>query len=210
MKIRKLYSLKERAVKDLDKITRKDTSLIWIGIIAVLVIVFSQMGSHTPVNAWEAQAASDTMAQWEDYSQSLPDYLQFDFSAPEAKTWQIPSNVLVGAYNDYQKRWMNYAWNKWHDKEFLYMLKAENGLFNHDREHPSGNNAIGVDWGFCGTNDYWHADKINDPRFFSDPAWQLEQCYNMYKGGTVFYGLKRLQRDKHFRTKIQSHFKFKT
>ena len=115
---------------------------------------------------------------------------------------------LVGNYNDYQKHWMQVAWQISKDKDFMYMLKAENGLLNHDRKHDAGKNSVGTDWGFCGTNDYWHKDKVNDPRFFSDPKWQLEKCYEMFKGGTTFYGYKRIKKDPAFRKKIQAHFKF--
>ena len=110
---------------------------------------------------------------------------------------------LVGDYNQYQRKWMNEAWNMSHNKEFMYMLKAENGTFNHDRIHDPSNNVVGVDWGFCGTNDHYHADIVNNPLFFSDPMWQLEQCYEMYLGGTTFHGLKRVNDPE-----IQSHFIF--
>lgn len=113
---------------------------------------------------------------------------------------------LVGDYNAYQRKWMNEAWEMSHDKEFMYMLKAENGLLNHDRQgHAS---KIGTDWGFCQVNDHYHSEIVNDPRFLSDPHWQLEQCYGLYRSGTKFYALERLRNDANFRSQIQSHFIF--
>lgn len=44
------------------------------------------------------------------------------------------------------------------------------------------------DWGFCGVSDFYHWDIVEDERFLSDPYWQLEQCYELYTGGTTFYG----------------------
>jgi len=112
------------------------------------------------------------------------------------------------SYNAYQRRWMNEAWELTHDKEFLYMLKAENGLLNHDRRHDPSQNMVGVDWGFCGTNDVHNATVRNDPRFMSDPLWQLGECYRMFKGGTAFHAYKRVQNEPEFRKTIESHFIF--
>ena len=115
---------------------------------------------------------------------------------------------LVGDYNAYQRKWMNEAWNLSHDKEFMYMLKAENGLLNHDRRHDPSQNMVGVDWGFCGTNDVHNATVRNDPRFMTDPLWQLGECYRMFKGGTAFHAYKRTLREPDFRAIIQLHFIF--
>ncbi len=113
---------------------------------------------------------------------------------------------LVGDYNAYQRKWMNEAWEMSHDKEFMYMMKAENGLLNHDRQGHSSN--VGTDWGFCQINDYYHSELVNDPRFLSEPLWQLEQCYRLYRSGTKFYALERLRSDASFRAQIQSQFIF--
>lgn len=140
----------------------------------------------------------------EDYSTDIK-RLTFDFTAPKPIRWQIPKNVLVGNYNEYQKHWMNYAWNKWHNKNFLYMLKAENGLLNHDRRclDPKEDS-----WGFCQINRKYHVKIVNDTRFFSDPAWQLSQCYQMFEGDTKFYGWERYKNNPKFARLIRSHFNF--
>ena len=119
----------------------------------------------------------------------------------------IEAMDLVGEYNAYQRIWMHEAWEMTHDKEFMYMLKAENGLLNSDRRHNPANNAAGVDWGFCGINDHWHPEIVSDPRFF-EPMWQLEKCWELYQGGTKFHSVARLKRDAAFRSKIMSHFIF--
>lgn len=120
----------------------------------------------------------------------------------------IESMDLVQPYNAYQRKWMNEAWEMTHDKEFMYMLKAENGMLNHDRRHDPSANKVGVDWGFCGTNDVHNAVIRNDPRFMTDPLWQLQECYKMFKGGTTFYAYNRTLREPEYRRLIQSHFMF--
>lgn len=116
---------------------------------------------------------------------------------------------LVGAYSDYQRKWIQYAWEMSNgDKNFLYMLKGENGLLSHDRMHDSSLNSVGVDWGFCGTNDYYHPHIVNNPKFLSDPEWQMRECYRMWKEGTTFYAWNRFRSEPEYRMKIKSHFKF--
>lgn len=77
------------------------------------------------------------------------------------------------------------------DIDFLALLDAENGLWTPTRKHAINNNGSS-DWGFCGINDRWHPEITNDPKFLTDPEWQLEQCYRLYKGGTAFYGKARI------------------
>jgi hypothetical protein len=92
------------------------------------------------------------------------------------------------------------------DLQFLYLLESENALFTPTRKHKTiGANGY-YDYGFCGTNAGHQSKIFNDARFFTDPKWQLEQCYAMFKGGTTFYGYKRLSWDWEFRNKVYSHF----
>lgn len=116
----------------------------------------------------------------------------------------IESMDLVGDYNAYQRKWMNEAWKMSNDKEFMYMLKAENGLLNHDRQATSGEPSFG----FCQTHQKYHPEIVNDPRFFTEPLWQLEQCYRLYKGGTRFYAVDRMRNDANFRAQVESSFIF--
>ena len=117
--------------------------------------------------------------------------LSFNVPVPKEYNWNIFRNVLVGNYNDYQYHWTNYAWNTFRDKEFMYMLASENGLYNHDRKSlVKGEDS----WGFCQIHRYYHPKIVNDPRFFTDPAWQLGECYRLFKGGTTFYGYNRFER----------------
>lgn len=87
------------------------------------------------------------------------------------------------------------------DQWFVAKLDSENGLWTHDRKHIVSYWRDGAwvkgkwmpagwydDWGFCGTSDFYHWDIVEDDRFFSDPYWQLEQCYALYSGGTTMYG----------------------
>jgi hypothetical protein len=77
------------------------------------------------------------------------------------------------------------------DLTFLAMLDAENGQFTPDRVHNDGHGH-----GFCGFDDRWWKFIINDPRFVSDPYWQISECYSKYKGGTKFYGLGNVHKTK--------------
>jgi len=69
------------------------------------------------------------------------------------------------------------------DIDFLATLNQENGLFSPDRLHNDGHGN-----GFCGFDDRWWSKIIDDPRFLSDPYWQLTKCFEAYKGGTRMYG----------------------
>jgi hypothetical protein len=82
------------------------------------------------------------------------------------------------------------------------MLATENGLFNHDR--------IGVtkDVGFCQISPYWHPDIVNNPRFLTDPQWQMDTCYELFTGGTVFYGYKRYLKGGKYADTIRAKFNF--
>lgn len=42
-------------------------------------------------------------------------------------------------------------------------------------------------FGFCQINKTSHYEMVTDPRFFTDPYWQLRQCHKLYVGGTKFY-----------------------
>lgn len=76
------------------------------------------------------------------------------------------------------------------DINFLALLNAENGKFTPDRIHNDGH---GV--GFCGIDDRWHKDIIDDPNF-KDPEWQIKKCYELWTTGTKFYGNIESQLDK--------------
>ena len=70
------------------------------------------------------------------------------------------------------------------DLDFLCMLDGENGEWKPDRKANGNEDA----WGFCMFNRRWHSDIVDDERFFTDPEWQMQQCYNAYKNGVKFYG----------------------
>jgi hypothetical protein len=70
------------------------------------------------------------------------------------------------------------------DLDFLATLNQENGLWQPDRRAINGEDS----WGFCQFHRAWHSKIVDDARFFTDPEWQLEKCWNAYKGGTTFYG----------------------
>ena len=68
------------------------------------------------------------------------------------------------------------------------MLNGENGRWDYQRVHNPSANAVGTDMGFCGVNSYWHPEIVNDERFMTDWQWQMDTCYQLWAGGTTFYG----------------------
>jgi hypothetical protein len=85
------------------------------------------------------------------------------------------------------------------DLDFLATLEAESGLWTPDRRSnvvdASGN--LEPSYGFCQIHAGYHPEVVNDPRFFSDPFWQLDQCWKLYSGGTRFYGADHRHKHKH-------------
>lgn len=85
-------------------------------------------------------------------------------------------------------------------ENFVYLLNAENGQWTYKRKHPKVKGTIGIDWGFCGINDYYHPDIVKNPKMFTDWKWQMDQCYQLYRKGTTFYGAKHIAKQKQFFT----------
>jgi hypothetical protein len=81
------------------------------------------------------------------------------------------------------------------DLDFLCTLDGENGLWTPDRLHDDGHG-----YGFCGHDDRWFPHIINDSRFFSDPYWQLQECYQRYIDGTPLYGKSKCPKTKEYFT----------
>ncbi len=85
------------------------------------------------------------------------------------------------------------------------MMEGENGEWTHDKRSDLyawlGGRAS-WDWGHCQINDYWHPDKVNDDRFFTDWKWQLDQCLLLWNGGTRFYATDNIPTSK-------THFEWK-
>ena len=104
----------------------------------------------------------------------------------ESTPWRSVPTKLHGTPEQNEK--LAYAWKiSGYDIQFIYVLNGENALFDHTRRHDNSANTHGTDWGF-GVNDYWHPEVVNDPKFFSDWRWQIDRVYQMWSGGTVFYG----------------------
>lgn len=169
--------------------TKRGKNDLLIVKITLICVIYALLTTALDVNAYE-------------FGNTLTSAIE---TMEEHKRPFIIKDVLKGDYNDYQRYWMNYAWRKWHDKEFMVMLKAENGLLNHDRQSlVKDKNGREPSYGFCQIHKGYHPQIVNDPRFFTDPAWQLGECYRLWKGGTKFYGyINRTQREK-----ARKHFNF--
>lgn len=78
------------------------------------------------------------------------------------------------------------------DKDFIYTLTIENDQWTINRKHGLSyycplTKTMETDWGM-GISKCWHRDKVEDPRFFTDWRWHIEQAWDLYSGGTRFYG----------------------
>jgi len=102
----------------------------------------------------------------------------------------------IGASADQQK-YVDMAYEiSGGDKDFVYLLEAESGTWTIDRKSKKvGSNGY-YDYGFAQINKGFHKEIVNDPRFFKDPYWQIQQAYKLYKGGTRFYAKKNIPRIK--------------
>ena len=91
------------------------------------------------------------------------------------------------------------AWKISGDKKFIMMLKGESGSVTIDKKslvpgEPS--------YGYCQIHAGYHPEIVNDPQFFTDRDWQLEQCFRLWEGHTKFYGVANIP-------KINKFFTFK-
>jgi len=83
------------------------------------------------------------------------------------------------------------------DVVFLAMIDAENGLWTPDRQSEVYHNGYREQsYGFCQINKKYHPEIVNDPRFWGDPKWQLEKCYELYINGTSFSGMSKVDKTK--------------
>ncbi len=119
--------------------------------------------------------------------------LSFESAGIQAKPAQKHPIMIKGSTQ--QQTYIDYAWNTYHDKSLVYLMKAENGLITPDRKHLltywcAKRKTWGNDWGFGGTSDCYHHEVTSDPRFFTDWKWQIDQVYKLYKGGTTFHSRK--------------------
>lgn len=97
-----------------------------------------------------------------------------------------------------QQQWVRIASEiSGNDLDFLATLEAENGLWSPFRQSDYVKNGVREpSYGFCQIHKGYHPEIVNDPRFFTDARWQLEQCWRLYKGGTKFYGKNNISKTK--------------
>ena len=89
---------------------------------------------------------------------------------------------------------VKYASSLW-GLSFIALLEAENWLWTIDRQSLSGywrNGKLYHDYGFCQISNYYHPTITGDARFYTDWKWQIGKCYELYIGGTTFYGLNNV------------------
>lgn len=94
----------------------------------------------------------------------------------------------IGAGVDQQKL-IDWVWNTFKDEKFIYLIEAESGWRN-IRSYKIGLNGH-YDFGFGQVNSGFHPEIVND-KSFNNPEWQIKKVYELYKGGTRFYGLNRI------------------
>jgi len=70
----------------------------------------------------------------------------------------------------------------------LYLQKKNGKVVICKKENWSAACKREQSFGHCQVHSYYHPEITNDKRF-EDSYWQLDQCWNLYKGGTKFYGI---------------------
>ena len=79
------------------------------------------------------------------------------------------------------------------NKDFVLTLNEENpwwdaGLQSLQEHCENGYCKREESYGFCQIHRNWWSHIVDDPRFFVDLEWQLEQCLRLYRQGTPMYG----------------------
>jgi len=75
--------------------------------------------------------------------------------------------------------------------DFIRKITGENGGMDHTLQSRVVKNGIREDsWGYCQIHRQWHSAIVDDPRFFTDKRWQMENCFRLWSGGTKFYAPK--------------------
>jgi len=117
--------------------------------------------------------------------------------------------VKIGA-SQAQNDLIAYAWEKYQDKMFIYLIEAESGVVN-KRSQRKGSNGH-YDYGYMQINDGYHKAivgakefKINDDSV-EQGKYQIDIGYKLYKGGTKFYGLDKLRNNKEFYNAVAKNF----
>lgn len=121
-------------------------------------------------------------------------------SAVQEHAQQVNQCYRVG--ESWKEEPSKYAWSLNPDKLMIMTFIAEGDFNLKRRSDLKGANGY-YDWGICQINEGYHKKIVRDPRFFTDWKFQVEQCVKLYKGGTTFYGQKRLLRDKKYYKQVE-------
>ena len=191
-------------MKTLDKI------VIIICIIAILGLLGSCDLKHTEINPvfkiTKADDTEDEMNAWCDNSPECYDQLMqenelvkglhFGQNLIEQIIYRFPPynepltifRKLLTYHAPDQEPIVQYLWQISHDKDFLYTVRAENGILDPFRQSILiGKNGY-RDQGLCQLNRQYHSDFI-DSKDFQDWKKQADYCWQVYQERpTAFYG----------------------
>lgn len=86
------------------------------------------------------------------------------------------------------------------DENFVYTLEGENHEWTITRKHITSyycplTKTRETDYGM-GISKCYHRKIVEDPRFFTDWHWHLDEAWRLYSTGTVFYGKKHIAKMK--------------
>ena len=79
------------------------------------------------------------------------------------------------------------------DLNFIRKITGENGSLAHDKQSGVPRTGKGSlngkedSWGYCQMYRVYQAKYLDDSRFWNDKEWQMNVCYEKYKGGTPMY-----------------------
>lgn len=197
-----INSLRKDIAKD--KASFYGVLVLLLSIILVYALAFLFNSGIEPERVGEANASEE---------------LEFNVEPPKEHDWSV--FPAISGHSIEQVETLRLAYEiSGGDKEFLYMLKGENGAISIDRRSEvmvrkyilDGNGERRKDkngedmfivfrepsYGFCQIHSGYHPEIVGDPRFFTDKKWQLEQCHRLWKGGTKFYGYGNKRKIMHF------------
>lgn len=86
--------------------------------------------------------------------------------------------------------------------EFAYLMKAEQGTLDPFSKHHKSywckrTQSMADDYGY-GVSECYHPEVTEDPRYFTDWKWNIQETCRLYKEGTTFYGKRLIPQIKHF------------
>lgn len=93
---------------------------------------------------------------------------------------------------------IQYAWDKYHDLDFIKLIECENWQWNYKAVGDKGHA-----FGLCQMNNLYH--KIPS-EYYNNRQFQVDYCYTKYKWGTKFYWPSRIVKGQKCSSYVSNRF----